>query len=312
MTITTTTLAKATVTDTPLGATASRTARFLGPVAATALLAATLSACGGASGGSADAGTAASPSPSPVADKLADDPLTAVRNAADITGRTGSVQATTQLTTESGAKKADFSGSGAYDYGKRIGRLEVQVPPGAATTGKVVEVVEPGIVFLQNSGAKVPAGKWVKLDVRQLADGNLISNGATDPATAAAALRGVQQASVVGEETVNGVLLKHYKGTLDLAKAAAATGGPAANGLQMAAATFTVKDVPFEAWLDPQGRLNKVTEVFSFAGVAGSKDPKDQVNVTSSLAFSDFGKPVQITEPPAADVVEMTESGSPK
>ncbi|MDH6118254.1 hypothetical protein [Kitasatospora sp. GAS204B] len=291
--------------------TAARSARLLGPVAAAALLAATLSACGGASGGSADASPAGTASQSPVADKLADDPLTAVRNAADITGRTGSVQAATQLTTESGAKQADFSGSGSYDYGKRIGRLEVQVPPGAATTGKVVEVVEPGIVFLQNSGAKVPAGKWVKLDVRQLADGNLISNGATDPATAAAALRGVQQASVVGDETLNGVPLKHYKGTLDLAKAADATGGQGAYGLRMAAATFTVKDVPFEAWLDAQGRLNKVTEFFTFAGVAGSKDAKDQVKVTSSLTFSDFGKPVQLSEPPAADVVEMTESGSP-
>lgn len=133
-------------------------------------------------GGSADgAGTSAAPT-----DKLSDDPLTAVRGAADVTGRSGSAQAATQLTTESGQKKASFTGSGGYDYVKRVGRLEVAVPPGAATTGKVVEVVLPGVVYLQNSGAKVPAGKWVKLDVRQLADGNLISNGATDPATAAA------------------------------------------------------------------------------------------------------------------------------
>ncbi|MGF1427804.1 hypothetical protein [Kitasatospora sp. LaBMicrA B282] len=292
--------------------TMSRSARFLGPAAATALLAVALTGCGGASGSSSDAGGGATAGQSPAPDKLADDPLTAVRDAADVTGRTGSVTAATQLTTESAAKKADFTGSGGYDYGKRIGRLEVQVPPGAATTGNLVEVFEPGTVFLQNSGAKVPAGKWVKLDVRQLADGNLISNGATDPATAAAALRGVQQASVVGDETQDGVPLKHYKGTLDLAKAADATGGPAANGLRMAAATFTVKEVPFEAWLDAQGRLNKVTEVFTFAGVAGSKDPKDQVKVTSTVSLTDFGKPVQVAEPAPADVVEMTESGSPK
>lgn len=293
--------------------TTSPTTRALLPAAATVLLAAALTACGGTSGGSADANASASASQSPVADKLADDPVTAVRNAADITGRTGSAQAATQLTTESADKKAAFTGTGAYDYVKRIGRIEVQVPPGAATTGKVVEVVEPGIVFLQNSGAKVPAGKWVELDVRQLADGNLISNGATDPATAAGALRGVQQASVVGDETLDGVPLKHYKGTLDLSKAADATGGQGANGLRMAASTFTVKDVPFEAWLDSEGRLHKVTEVFTFAGVAGSKDPKDQVKVTSTVALSAFGQPVQVSEPPAADVVEMKDSSaSPK
>ncbi|MFF7632207.1 hypothetical protein ACFZB9_03530 [Kitasatospora sp. NPDC008050] len=295
--------------------TTSPATRALLPAAATVLLAAALSACGGTSGGSTDANAnaSASASQSPVADKLADDPVTAVRNAADITGRTGSAQAATQLTTESADKKAAFTGAGPYDYVKRIGKIEVQVPPGAATTGKVVEVVEPGIVFLQNSGAKVPAGKWVELDVRQLADGNLISNGATDPATAAGALRGVQQASVVGDETLDGVPLKHYKGTLDLTKAADATGGQAANGLRMAAGTFTVKDVPFDAWLDSQGRLHKVTEVFTFAGVAGSKDAKDQVKVTSTVSLSAFGQPVEVSEPPAADVVEMKDSSaSPK
>ncbi|PYC85459.1 hypothetical protein C7C46_06925 [Streptomyces tateyamensis] len=289
----------------------SRRARLLASTVGP-LLAAVLTGCGGASAGSSDSGAAGSEAHPQVADKLADDPLTAVRNAADITGHTGSAQAATRLTTESGDKKADFTGSGPYDYAKRIGRLEVQVPPGAATTGKVVEVVEPGLVFLQNSGAKVPAGKWVKLDVRQLADGNLISNGATDPATAAGALRGAQQASLLGTEAVDGVQLKHYQGTLDLAKAADATGGPAANGLRTAAATFTVKAVPFEAWLDGQGRLHKLTETFAFAGVPGSKDPKDQVKVVSSLTLSEFGTAVQVAEPPAADVVDMQDGSSPK
>ncbi|WP_145904927.1 hypothetical protein [Kitasatospora viridis] len=287
--------------------TTSRRARLLAPAAA-ALLTAALAGCGAAAGGSGDAGSAGQ---SPVADKLSDDPATAVRNAPDITGHAGSVQATTQLTTAAGDKKASFTGGGPYDYAKRIGRLEVQVPPGAATSGPVVEVYEPGIVFLQNSGAKVPPGKWVKLDVRQLADGNLISNGATDPATAAAALRGVQQATLVGDETVDGTPLKHYKGTLDLAKAADAAGGQAGYGLQMAAATFTVKAVPFDAWLDAQGRLHKVTELFSFAGVAGSKDAKDQVQVTSTVSLAGFGTAVSVAEPAAADVVELKDNGSP-
>lgn len=284
-----------------------RRARVLGTAAATALLAASLAACSGGSGSSADG----SGSQSAAADRLSDDPLTAVRNSADITGRTGSATAATELTTESGDKKASFTGSGAYDYAKRLGSLDVTVPPGAATTGKVVEVVEPGIVYLQNSGAKVPAGKWVRLDVRQLADGNLISNGATDPASAAGALRGAQQAQLVGEETLDGAAVKHYRGTLDLAKAADATGGEGAYGLRMAATTFTVKEVPFDVWLDPQGRLNKVTEVFTFAGVAGSKDAKDQVKVTSTVTLSAFGKPVQVSEPAAADVFQMQDSASP-
>ncbi|MBP0455222.1 hypothetical protein J5Y04_37765 [Kitasatospora sp. RG8] len=259
----------------------------------------------GASSGSADRKAAAP-------DQLSADPLTAVRNAADITGRTGSAHTGTELVTESADKKAVFTGTGGYDYVKRIGRLEVAVPPGAATTGKIVEVVLPGTVYLQNSGAKVPEGKWVKLDVRQLPDGNLVSSGATDPASATGALRGAQKADLVGTETVGGVALKHYRGTLDLTKAAEATGGRGGDGLRMAAQTFTVKEVPYDAWLDEQGRLHKVVEVFTFAGVAGSKEAKDQVKVTSTTSLADFGKPVEAAEPPASDIYAMKPTESPK
>ncbi|MGW4381853.1 hypothetical protein [Kitasatospora sp. NPDC004531] len=273
----------------------------LNGVAAAAVLAALLTACTGG-GQNQDSS----------ADQLSADPLTAVRSAADITGRTGSAHAVTELSTESAEKKSVFHGTGGYDYVKRLGRLEIDVPPGAATSGRITEVVLPGTVYLQNSGAKIPEGKWVKLDVRQLPDGNLVSSGATDPATAAGALRGAQTAELVGAETVDGVELKHFKGTLDLSKAADATGGRGADGLRMAGQTFTVKEVPYEVWLDGQGRLHKVVENFTFAGVAGSTAAKDQVKVVSTLRLSDFGKPVEAAEPPAGDLWSMKPSPSPK
>ncbi|MFD8483892.1 hypothetical protein [Kitasatospora sp. NPDC059673] len=269
--------------------------------AAAAALAGVLTACTGG-GQNQDSST----------DRLSADPLTAVRSAADITGRTGSAHASTELSTESAEKKTVFHGTGGYDYVKRLGRLEIDVPSGAATSGRIVEVVLPGTVYLQNSGAKIPEGKWVKLDVRQLPDGNLVSSGATDPASAAGALRGAQNAELVGAETVNGVELKHYKGTLDLVKAADATGGRGADGLRMAGQTFTVKEVPYEVWLDGQGRLHKVVENFTFAGVAGSTAAKDQVKVVSTLSLTDFGKPVEAAEPSAADLWSMPASPSPK
>lgn len=80
----------------------------------------------------------------------------------------------------------------------------------------------------------------------------------------------------------------------------------------MGAQTFTAKDVPYDAWLDEQGRLHKVVEVFTFAGVAGSKEAKDQVKVTSTTTLSDFGKPVEAAEPPAADIYAMKPTESPK
>ncbi|MFC1420161.1 hypothetical protein [Streptacidiphilus cavernicola] len=263
-------------------------------VAAVGLLAGCASAGGGAS---AAAGLKGSSS-----DVLAADPLAAVRAAADMTGRTGSVQDVTTLQTVSGSKKVELHGTADYDYTTRLGRMEITVPPGGTTSGKLVEVVSPGVVYMQNSGAKVPAGKWVKVDVRQLADGNLVSSGATDPATAANALRGAATAALVGSETVDGVLLKHYRGTLDLAKAASATGGGAGTGMELAGRTFTVKKIPYDVWLDQHGRIHRIVEVFTFSSTAGSTAAKDQVQVTSTSAFSGFGSPVTVSLPAAADV----------
>ncbi|WP_377270562.1 hypothetical protein [Peterkaempfera sp. SMS 1(5)a] len=284
-----------------------RTRRSIGSAGAAAVLLAALAGTAGCTGvGGADAQSTRAAS----TDHLAADPLTAVRSAADITGHSGSARTATQVVTRSPGKKAEFHGTGVYDYARRIGTVSVLLPPGAATKGRMTEVVLPGLVYLQNSGARVPAGKWVKLQVKQLPDGNLVSSGTTDPATAAGALRGAQSARLLSTETVGGVVLKHYRGTLDLAKAADATGGPGADGLRMAAGTFTVKKVPYDVWLDAQGRLHKVVEVFTFSSVPGSTAKKDRVVVTSTTSLSDFGGAVQAAEPPAGDVVTMKADGA--
>lgn len=286
--------------------TTTRVGRSIGTAGAAAALLAALAGTAGCTGvgGDAEATPAAS------LDHLAQDPLTAVRNAADITGHSGSAHTTTHLVTKSPGKKAEFHGTGVYDYAKRIGTVSVLLPPGAATKGRMTEVVLPGTVYLQNSGARVPAGKWVKLQVKQLPDGNLVSSGTTDPATAAGALRGAQTAKLVGTQTVDGVALKHYRGTLDLAKAADATGGPGADGLRMAAGTFTVRRVPYDVWLDEHGRIHKVVEVFTFSSVPGSVAKKDRVVVTSTTSLSDFGSPVKAAEPAVSDVVTMKADGA--
>lgn len=257
-----------------------------------------LAACGSGSSG----GAAAQPA-NLSADRLAADPLTAVRGAADITGHSGTLQDVTLLETVSRSKRATLHGTGAYDYAARTGQLVVTVPPGAGgSAGRLTEVVTPGVVYMLGRGTKVPPGKWVKVDVRELADGNLVSSGATDPATAAAALRGAQTAVRAGTAVIDGETVTRYTGTLDLAQAAQATGGAASYGLGLAARTFTTRQVPYQVWLDEHGRIRRVVEVFTFSGVPGSTKPADQVTVTSRSDFSQFGQPVQVAVPAASEV----------
>ena len=277
--------------------------------AATAgLVAGAVSGCSGSGSGSSSDAASASAQVDGSSDVLSADPLTAVRSAADITGRTGFVQDATTLTTVSAAKQMTLHGTAQYDYTTRLGRMVITIPPGEGTTGRLTEVVSPGVVYMQNSGAKVPAGKWVEVDVQQLGDGNLVSSGATDPASAANALRGAQTAAQTGSSTDDGVVLKEYQGTLNLAMAATATGGGAATGLSLAAQTFTVKAIPYQVWLDPHGRIHKIVETFTFSEKPGSTAPKDQVVVTSTSEFSDFGTPVQVSLPTPAEVYSAAPS----
>jgi hypothetical protein len=280
--------------------------------AATAgLVAGAVTGCSGSGPGSSSDAASASAQAGGASDVLSADPLTAVRSAADITGRTGFIQDATTLQTVSATKQMTLHGTAQYDYTTRLGRMVITIPPGGGTTGRLTEVVSPGVVYMQNSGAKVPAGKWVEVNVQQLGDGNLVSSGATDPASAANALRGAQTAAVVpaGTSTVDGVVLKEYQGTLNLAMAATATGGGAATGLSLAAQTFTVKSVPYQVWLDPHGRIHKIVETFTFSEKPGSTAPKDQVVVTSTSEFSDFGTPVEVSLPASGEIYSPEPSG---
>lgn len=277
------------------------THRVLVAATAAAAVAGLLTGCGGSGSSSATVSSADQAVNS--SDALSAVPLTAVRSAADITGRSGYVQDTTTLETVSAAKRMTLHGTAQYDYSTRLGRMVITIPPGEGTTGKLTEVFSPGVVYMQNSGAKgVPAGKWVEVNIQELADGNLVSSGATDPASASDALRGAQTATLVGSQTVDGVVLKHYQGTLDLAQAGAAAGGGAGTGLTLAAKTFTVKKVPYQVWLDQHGRIHEIVEDFTFSKVPGSAAAKDQVMVHSTSEFADYGTPVTVTLPAAKDI----------
>lgn len=298
----------------PARATARRVLRAAAiGTAAAAAAAAALTGCSTVGGASTPSSDTAQRGGVLSSDTLAQNPLTAVRGAADITGHSGTLHDTTTLVTVSASQRVTLHGSGDYDYTKRVGRLVVNVPAGsggAKAPGKLTEVVAPGVVYMLNRSNDVPAGKWVKLDVRELSDGNLVSSGATDPASAAAALRGADSAHKAGSSEIGGVRAVEYTGTLDLAAAAKATGGPAANGLMAGANAFTVKQVPYQVWLDPHGRILRVIETFTFAKVPGSTKAADQVRVTSESDFGDFGAPVTVSVPPDSELYSGTPSPS--
>ncbi|MFE7511924.1 hypothetical protein ACFU8I_11965 [Streptomyces sp. NPDC057540] len=241
-------------------------------------------------------GCAAPDDPKPAAD-----PALAVRNAADALARAGTSKASTSMEMATGGTRVTIRGEGGYDFRHRTGRLQVLLPrdpAGASEHRPITELLTPGALYMKNRGAGVPADKWVRVDTTTLDDGNLVTGGATDPAAAAELLRGAREITYVGEAELAGVKVSHYRGVADIARAARAASPQLRGALAAAAKGFTEDTVPFDAYLDAEGRLRKVRHQFSFSNQGRT------VAVASTTLLYGFGVPVEVVLPDRRDIYE--------
>lgn len=257
-----------------------------------AILAAGLLVCAcatGCSGGAAEEARAAA------------DPVRTLRRAPDVLLEAGSAQTRTSMEMATGGTRVKIRGTGVYDFRGQRGQLTLvlpQHPTGATGQLPITEILTPGALFMKNRGAGVPADKWVRIDTATLVDGNLVTGGATDPYTAAEVLRGTRTAILVGRTEIAGVAVQHYRGTADLALAARSASTADAAALRAAAKGFATATVPFDVYLDDQGRIRKIRQRFAF--VNGQRG--DTVAVHSTTHLHAFGIPVTVTLPRARDI----------
>jgi len=234
-------------------------------------------------------------------DSHASDPVELLRHTADTLVTAGSSRATTSMEMATGGTRVTIRGEGVYDYTRRLGRLTVTLPQDPAGTTEhrpITELLAPGALFMKNRGAGVPADKWVRVDTADLSDGNLVTGGATDPYAAAALLRGTRTATYVGHTELAGTHVRHYRGTADLALAAEGASPGVRESLAAAAKGFATAEVPFDVYLDDQGRVRKIRHRFSF--VNGGQ--KGTVAVASTTLLYGFGAPVDVRLPASKDI----------
>ncbi|MFD3326382.1 hypothetical protein [Streptomyces sp. NPDC058701] len=240
--------------------------------------------CGGPARGSDDAPPA--------------DPGAVVRGAADVLTRSGSARARTAMEMATGGTRVTIRGEGGVDFKNRMGRLLVMLPAdvkGKADHRPITELLVPGALYMKNRGAGVPADKWVRVDTTTLADGNLVTGGATDPLVAAELLRGAREVTYVGETEVAGTRVRHYRGTTDIARAAGSASAGVRGALEAAAKGFSKDAVPFDAYLDAEGRLRKVRHRFTYVN-------NGVIDVSSTTLLYGFGTPVTVVLPPSGDI----------
>lgn len=250
----------------------------------------------GCSGGEEGSGGADGSGPRAVA---AERPLDVLGRAAAVLAEAGGAEARTSMETAAGGTRVTIRGRGTYDFRRQVGWVKVVLPADAAGADAhrpITELLAPGALYMKNRGAGVPDDKWVRIDTTALKDGNLVTGGVTDPMAAAELLRGAAGVTYVGDSDLAGVRVRHYRGVADLNRAARAASPQSRGALGAAAKGFTKDAVPFDAYLDEEGRLRKVRHRFTFA----SEGP--EVSVVSTLLLYGFGVPVTVTLPDDDDI----------
>lgn len=211
----------------------------------------------------------------------------------------GSAEVVTSMETAAGGTRVTIRGRGTYDFRTQSGRIKVvlpQDPAGEDEHRPITELLAPGALYMMNRGAGVPADKWVRIDTTALADGNLVTGGVTDPMAAAELLGGVGAVTYVGETDLAGVTVRHYRGTTDIGRAAGRASARSRGALAAAAEGFRTDTVPFDAYLDEQGRLRKVRHRFRFADEGPARE------VVSTTLLYGFGVAVSVPLPDARDI----------
>lgn len=247
-----------------------------------------VSGCSQDGGGSADA-------------RAGGDAVEVLHQAADALVSAGSSKARTSMEMATGGTRVTIRGEGVYDYRVRMGQLKVllpQDPAGKSEHRPITELLAPGALFMKNRGAGVPADKWVRVDTGTLSDGNLVTGGVTDPLLAAEVLRGARAATYVGRTEVAGAAVRHYRGVSDLRVAAQGASDGNKGPLAAAAKGFATARVPFDVYLDDDGRIRKVRHRFSF--VNGQQ--KGTVAVASTTLLYDFGVATDVRLPKEQDI----------
>ncbi|MFJ8758520.1 hypothetical protein [Streptomyces cyaneofuscatus] len=274
------------------GARAARALAVAGVIAVTA-------GCvggGGGGGGSDGSGQRA---------VAAERPLDVLGRAAGVLAEAGGAEARTSMETAAGGTRVTIRGEGTYDFRTQMGRLKVVLPTDAAGADDrrpITELLAPGALYMKNRGAGVPDDKWVRIDTTALEDGNLVTGGVTDPMAAAELLRGAADVTYVGKSELAGVTVHHYRGVADLNRAARAASPQSRGALSAAAKGFSKDAVPFDAYLDEEGRLRKVRHRFSFASEGSEVQEAAEVTVVSTLLLYGFGAPVTVKLPEEDDI----------
>ncbi|MGW5559976.1 hypothetical protein ACWER9_22480 [Micromonospora sp. NPDC003944] len=257
-------------------------------VAASALTAIAVSACGVTSGASE------APKQASALELMASDMKGSLQKTVEVTDKTDSVTVT--MTGTMGGQK--ISMQGFLDLADPA-KAEMKMTNPDGTTA-VVRMI--GAVFYVEMPAEKREGlggkRWMKMDLTGLSEmaGTSFSKQFedADPVNQVKTLLALEGTTVVGQETVNGVPTVHYTVTTPVATYLKQIDAMRRESTEETLAAQGVKELKIDLWVDEQYRPRRAGLLMGKMG--------DMV-----IDYTDYGKAVTIETPPPAETADFAE-----
>jgi hypothetical protein len=198
-----------------------------------------------------------------------------------------------------GATLVTIDGTGDFDNAKKQGSMHADFSA-SGLSGTLDEVLNGTTIYLQSPllTSNLPKGKtWLKLDLQKAAPKGVDLSALTtqSPTKLLAQLQAAGNVTKVGDETLNGTATTHYRARVDASK------------LPKVAALVNATYGPLDIWIGKNdGYVHRLHIAYT---IKPAKASAQAIAVT--VDFSDFGKSVSVSVPPASAAVDGTGQAIP-
>lgn len=228
-----------------------------------------------------------------------------IAQAADTTAAAGSAEFGISGSISAAGQQIPLSGNGALDMRNQHMRMSMSFPIPGFGSLKMDELFDGNAFYIhlpESLASRLPGGKaWMKLDLDALGKSagvdlkQLMQSNQSNPADMLKALKGVGTSHKIGTENIGGAPTTHYRADIDPNKAAdRMPDKKSADAVKQLFQSSGVSSVPVDVWIDRAGRVRRESMKFSTS----------EMSMDMTIEFTRFGVPVDVTPPPADQVMD--------
>lgn len=197
-----------------------------------------------------------------------------------------------------GSSTASYTADGEFDFKGERGRLNLDLSKlGIKGAGDGEVRFNGDFAFLE-----LKADEWLKVNLAQAG----ASSGVKSPTAQLYYLQGVSgPVRKVGTEAVRGEATTRYAVPIDLDRTARQVPAKLRAVIRQTIRRLGTSDLATEAWIDGGGRLRRLRYVIDLSTLSTGTGATASGKQTLTYEFFEFGVPVEVSEPPAAEVTDL-------